>query len=118
MDILASQSLFPAKISELVIDRMLNRLSHINPAIILSASKVILKFSKSLENQKIVDGLCKKIANSLLSIMGRSSEIVWVFLRNIEIIISQFPLVVTNVKAFFVNFNDPCFVKMQKVQNP
>lgn len=95
---------------------MLNRLSHINPAIILSASKVILKFSKSLENQKIVDGLCKKIANSLLSIMGRSPEIVWVFLRNIEIIISQYPLVVTNVKAFFVNFNDPCFVKMQKVQ--
>ena len=100
----------------MVIDRMLNRLSHINPAIVVSASKVILKFSKSLDSPKLVEGLCRKISGSLIAVMGRSPEIVWVFLRNIEIMLARFPGVVTNPKAFFVNFNDPGYVKMQKVQ--
>lgn len=95
---------------------MLSRLSHINPAIILSASKVILKFSGSLENAKIVEALCKKISNSLISILSRSPEIVWVFLKNIEIFLIRFPTLFTNIKAFYVNVTDPCFVKMQKVQ--
>lgn len=100
----------------MIIDRMLNRLSHINPAIVLSASKVILKFSQSLDSPKLVEGLCRKISGSLVAIMGRSPEIVWVFLRNVEILLSKYPGVVNNPKAFFVNFNDPGFVKMQKVQ--
>jgi hypothetical protein len=100
----------------MIIDRMLSRLSHINPAIIVSATKVMLKFSKSLESPKLVEGLCRKIAGSLIAVMGRSPEIVWVFLRNVEIMLARFPGVVSNPKAFFVNFNDPGYVKMQKVQ--
>lgn len=100
----------------MIIDRMLSRLSHINPAIVVSASKVMLKFSKSLESPKLVEGLCRKIAGSLIAVMGRSPEIVWVFLRNVEIMLARFPGVVNNPKAFFVNFNDPGYLKMQKVQ--
>lgn len=100
----------------MIIDRMLNRLSHINPAIVMGASKVMLKFSKALESPKIVEGLCRKIAGSLVAIMGRSPEIVWVFLRSLEIMVAKYPGVVNNPKAFFVNFTDPGFVKMQKVQ--
>lgn len=110
------QELLPAKPSEMVIDRMLNRLSHINPAIVVGASKVILKFSRSLDSPKLVDGLCKKIAGSLTAIMSRSPEIVWVFLRNAEVMLAQFPGVIANPKAFFVNFNDPGYLKIQKVQ--
>ena len=48
-----------------IIERILPRLSHINPTVVFSAVKVILKYLDSLDNGELVKNLCKKLAPSL-----------------------------------------------------
>lgn len=103
------------KMCEVILDRVLARLSHINPAVILSASKVLLRFAKELGNDKITEGICKKVSAPLISILNGPPEMSWIFLRNLQLTLHQFPALFTNVKSFFVNYNDPCYVKSEKV---
>jgi hypothetical protein len=48
-----------------VIERILPRLAHINPTVVFSAVKVILKYLDYLDNGELVKNLCKKLAPSL-----------------------------------------------------
>lgn len=41
---------------------MLPRLSHINPAVVLSACKVIIAYLPMIDKDILVEGLCKKLA--------------------------------------------------------
>ncbi len=113
---LAAQTISDAALAEVIIDRVLSRLSHINPAIIVAAAKVILKFSLVLNNDKIVEAVCRKISSPLTSILNLSPEIAWTFMKNAEILVEKFPCLFPNVRVFFINFNDPCFIKFEKIK--
>jgi len=116
LDILAAQTINDPALAETIVDRVLSRLSHINPAIIVSAAKVILKFSLVLNNDKIIEAVCRKISSPLTSILNSSNEVAWTFLRNAEILVEKFPGLFQNVRVFFINFNDPCYIKFEKVK--
>ena len=69
------------KQAELIIDSVIPRLSQANPAVVLSAVKIILKFIDYVKNQDDKKGYNKKISNSMMTILMAAPEIQWVMLR-------------------------------------
>lgn len=76
-----------SKDSENIIERVLPRLAHNNPAVILSAVKVVLRFMDNITNQELLKGVVKKLAAPLVTLLSCESEIQYVALRNINFIL-------------------------------
>ena len=72
---------------ENILDRMLSRLSHINPAIVFYASKVIIKFSKNLTDETLYRGVLRKLSSPFASLMLGKPDFVYVLLKNFQILV-------------------------------
>jgi hypothetical protein len=104
------------KSAELIIESVLARLSHANPAVVMSAIKVVLKFLDWIESPESVRNFCKKISNSLITIMSAGPEIQYVLLRSLHAIAQKRPyLLDKDFKHFYVKYNDPIYVKLEKI---
>ena len=102
--------------AEEVIEGVLPRLSHANPGVVMSAIKVILKFMDQIDNIDKVRNYCKKLSNSLMSILMSYPEIQYVLLRSLHAIVQKRPMLLDkDFKYFFVQYNDPIYVKLEKV---
>ncbi|KAL4433786.1 hypothetical protein ABPG75_000227 [Micractinium tetrahymenae] len=105
-----------ARDAEGVIERVLPRLQHANSAVVLSAIKVIIKNMQYLQDEGTVLQLQRKLAPPLVTLLGAEPELQYVALRNIALVIQAQPGVLANdVKVFFVKYNDPSYVKMEKL---
>ena len=62
LEALATYETSDSKESENIIERVIPRLSHNNPAVILSAVKVILKFIDQISNSELMKGVIKKLS--------------------------------------------------------
>ena len=116
LEILSGFKITDKKLAEFVVDRTLSRLSHINPAVVLSSVKVILKNTLVLDNKPILDGVCKKLAQPLITLINESNECSWTLLKNISLLIDKFPQIFDDVRVFFVKYADPPFVKIEKLK--
>lgn len=95
---------------------MLPRLSHINSAVVLSACKVIISYFPLMERDVVVEGLCKKLAAPLGTLVsGSSYENTWVVLRGLQLVVKKYPQIFSDVKIFFIRYNDPSYVKHEKL---
>lgn len=65
LDFLAQYSPVDAAEAELVIERVLPRLSHINPTVVFSTIKIILRYLDFLNDGELVKNLCKKVTPSI-----------------------------------------------------
>ena len=102
--------------AEEIIEGVLPRLNHTNPSVVMSAIKVVLKFLDHIDNIDKVRNYCKKISNSLMSIMMASPEIQYVLLRALHGIVQKRPMLLDkDFKFFFVQYNDPIYVKLEKL---
>ena len=72
---------------ENILDRMLSRLSHINPAVVFYASKVIIKFSKKLKDETLYRGVLRKLSSPIVSLMAGKPEFVFVLLKNFQVLV-------------------------------
>jgi vesicle coat complex subunit len=80
-----------------IIERILPRLAHNNPAVILSAVKIILKgldmMNKDIKQKdgkiSVKDGVIKKLAAPLITLLSTEPEIQYVSLRNINFIVQK-----------------------------
>lgn len=116
LEAIATYETTDSKESENIIERVLPRLSHNNPAVILSAVKVVLKFMDQISNAEMMKGVVKKLAAPLVSLLSTEPEIQYVALRNINFILQkQQTIFENNVKVFFCKFNDPVYVKLEKI---
>jgi len=61
--------------AEQVCERILPRLAHNNPAVLLSSVKVILKNIDFIKDQTIRAGLVKKLAAPLISLLSCEAEL-------------------------------------------
>ena len=107
-----------SKESEHIIERVVPMLTHNNPAVILSAVKAILKFMENLKpaTGDLAKGVVKKLAAPLVTLLASESEIQYVALRNINFILQRQPTIFEhNVRVFFCKFNDPVYVKIEKI---
>lgn len=102
--------------AESITERVTARLSHANPAVVLAAVKVVLKCMEYVDNQEVLRVLAKKLNPPLVTLLSCEPEVQYVALRNIRLIVQKRPTILaTDVKMFFCKYNDPVYVKLEKV---
>ncbi|TNV84540.1 hypothetical protein FGO68_gene17379 [Halteria grandinella] len=122
LDFLADNMLPSAAIKsggiEEIIQRIVPNLAHSNSAVVLSATKVILKYLDYMTGDtEMVRSVCRKMAPPLISLMNSEPEIQYIAIRNINLIIQKRPYIIDKeVRVFFCNFQDPLYVKLEKLE--
>ncbi|CAK9016767.1 Beta-adaptin-like protein C (At-bC-Ad) (At-betaC-Ad) (AP complex subunit beta-C) (Adaptor protein complex AP subunit beta-C) (Beta-adaptin C) (Clathrin assembly protein complex beta large chain C) [Durusdinium trenchii] len=116
LDALATYEPSGANDAESITERVTARLSHANPAVVLTAIKVILKCMEHTENPEVLRMLAKKLNPPLVTLLSSEPEVQYVALRNIRLIVQKRPgILASDVKMFFCKYNDPIYVKLEKV---
>lgn len=102
--------------AETIIERVIPRLQHANPAVVLSAVKVIIKNISLVQKMDIAVAVAKKLAPPLVTLLSADPEIQYVALRCINLVIQKVPEVLEHeVRVFFCKYNDPIYVKIEKL---
>ncbi|XP_063934700.1 AP-1 complex subunit beta-1-like [Zophobas morio] len=117
LDCLATIEPKNSREAEGICQRVLPRLQHANPAVVLSAVKVVLKFVDFISDDEFLNALNKKLSPPLVTLLSSEAEVQYVALCNINIIIQKFPSILQReIKSFFVKYNDPPYVKLEKLK--
>jgi len=100
-----------------ICERITPRLAHANAAVVLSAVKVLMKLMEMMApDSDFVGNLSKKLAPPLVTLLSSEPEVQYVALRNINLIVQKRPDILKNeMKVFFVKYNDPIYVKLEKL---
>uniref|UniRef100_A0A8C4QHQ4 AP complex subunit beta n=1 Tax=Eptatretus burgeri TaxID=7764 RepID=A0A8C4QHQ4_EPTBU len=100
-----------------ICERVTPRLSHANSGVVLSAVKVLMKFVELLpKDVEYHTTLLKKLAPPLVTLLSAEPELQYVALRNINLIVQKRPEILKHeIKVFFVKYNDPIYVKLEKL---
>jgi AP-1 complex subunit beta-1 len=69
-----------------------------------------------IDNQDVIRMLAKKLNPPLVTLLSCGPEVQYVALRNIRLIVQKRPgILASDVKMFFCKYNDPVYVKLEKV---
>lgn len=100
-----------------ICERITPRLAHANAAVVLSAVKVLIKMMEILQGDvEFCTTLSKKLAPPLVTLLSSEPEVQYVALRNINLIVQKKPDILKHeMKVFFVKYNDPIYVKLEKL---
>lgn len=100
-----------------ICERITPRLAHANAAVVLSAVKVLMKMMEILASDtEFCSSLSKKLAPPLVTLLSSEPEVQYVALRNINLIVQKKPDILKHeMKVFFVKYNDPIYVKLEKL---
>lgn len=115
--------------AELCIERICPRLQHANSGVALSAIRAIihfLDFFNNNDNKKNppqfdqldpkVQQYLRKIVPPLITLLSGESEIQYVALRCVPILLARYPgLLSKHPKVFFPRYSDAIYVKMEKL---
>jgi AP-1 complex subunit beta-1 len=105
-----------AREAESIIERVIPRLQHANAGVVLSAVKIILLLMGHVQSTETIRHLHKKLAPPLVTLLSSEPEVQYVALRNISLIVQRAPKILANdVRVFFCKFNDPIYVKIEKL---
>ncbi|KAL1139185.1 hypothetical protein AAG570_009244 [Ranatra chinensis] len=117
LDSLANYSPKDDREAQSICERITPRLAHANAAVVLSAVKVLMKFMEMLSSDSdFVSMLTKKLAPPLVTLLSSEPEVQYVALRNINLIVQKRPDILKHeMKVFFVKYNDPIYVKLEKL---
>ncbi|CAF1348945.1 unnamed protein product, partial [Adineta ricciae] len=79
--------------------------------------QVLMKFLELIDqHSEFVQNLHRKLAPPLVTLLSAEPEIQYVALRNINLIVQKRPDILKNeMKVFFVKYNDPIYVKLEKL---
>ncbi|CAG7787009.1 unnamed protein product [Allacma fusca] len=99
-----------------ICERITPRLAHANAAVVLSAVKVLMKYMEMISDTEFVSVLTRKLAPPLVTLLSSEPEVQYVALRNINLIVQKRPDILKHeMKVFFVKYNDPIYVKLEKL---
>ncbi len=117
LDSLANYSPKDDREAQSICERVTPRLAHANAAVVLSAVKVLMKFMELIPGDSdFVGTLIKKLAPPLVTLLSSEPEVQYVALRNINLIVQKRPDILKHeMKVFFVKYNDPIYVKLEKL---
>ncbi len=117
LDYLADNMLQNPKDVDEIIQRVIPNLASSNSAVVLSATKVIMRYLDFVTETEKVRSICRKLAPPLISLMNSEPEIQYIAIRNINLIIQKRPYIIDKeVRVFFCNFQDPLYVKLEKLE--
>ena len=116
LDALMSYKKTKPQKSEMIIEAVVPLFNHINPAVILSAIKVVLKYLDYIEDEKKVQNYSKKLSLCLISLMDSVPEMRYLLLRAMHCIIQKrHYLFDKDFKSFFIKAYEPIYVKFEKL---
>ncbi|XP_017771576.1 PREDICTED: AP-1 complex subunit beta-1 [Nicrophorus vespilloides] len=117
LDSLSNYSPKDEREAQSICERITPRLAHANAAVVLSAVKVLMKMMEILAGDTEFCGtLSKKLAPPLVTLLSSEPEVQYVALRNINLIVQKRPDILKHeMKVFFVKYNDPIYVKLEKL---
>ncbi|KAK2170270.1 hypothetical protein LSH36_3g01040 [Paralvinella palmiformis] len=100
-----------------ICERVAPRFAHANAAVVLSAVKVVMKLIEMMDqSSEFTTNMIKKLAPPLVTLLSTEPEIQYVALRNINLIVQKRPdILKQEMKVFFVKYNDPIYVKLEKL---
>ncbi|KAL0588808.1 AP-2 complex subunit beta [Plecturocebus cupreus] len=100
-----------------ICERVTPRLSHANSAVVLSVVKVLRKFLEFLpKDSDYYNMLLEKLAPTLVTLLSGEPEVQYDTLRNIKLIVQIRPETLKQeIKVSFVKYNDPIYVKLEKL---
>eukprot|EP00775_Hariotina_reticulata_P007152 gene7152-7367_t len=117
LDSLVNYQVQDSKDAEKIVERVLPRLQHVNSAVVLSAAKVVLRMMEEVRSEDLIKVWTKKMAPPLVTLLSAEPEVQYVALRNIALIVQRWPQILAHeVKVFFCKYNDPIYVKMEKLE--
>lgn len=99
-----------------MVERIIPRLQHVNPSVVLAAIRVITGLMPRLDADEKRSFLIKKMSAPLITLLKAEPELQFVVLRNIALLLRSFPsLLSSDVRVLFVSYNDPPYVKREKL---
>eukprot|EP00993_Chasmostoma_nieuportense_P000827 NODE_175_length_2814_cov_60.791961_g161_i0.p1 GENE.NODE_175_length_2814_cov_60.791961_g161_i0~~NODE_175_length_2814_cov_60.791961_g161_i0.p1 ORF type:complete len:926 (+),score=330.92 NODE_175_length_2814_cov_60.791961_g161_i0:39-2780(+) len=111
--------------ADMIAESTVPRMQHGNAAVVLAAVKIIVQYMETWarkvpmpQREENLRKYCSKLAPPLVSLIsgGQDFEIRYVALRNITLIIQRYPeMLCSQIKVFFVKYNDPIFIKLEKL---
>lgn len=103
--------------AESIIERVLPRLAHANSAVVLAATKVIMKYMDFVTSSENIRSICRKLAPSLVSLLSTEPEMQFIALKCISLIAQKRPNILhKEIRVFFCKYNDPIYVKLEKLE--
>ncbi|XP_041971743.1 AP-1 complex subunit beta-1 isoform X2 [Aricia agestis] len=117
LDALSNYTPLNSREAHSVCERITPRLAHANAAVVLSAVKVLMKLMEYMsEEEDLVSTLSRKLAPPLVTLLSAEPEVQYVALRNINLVVQKRPDILKHeMKVFFVKYNDPIYVKLEKL---
>ncbi|CAH0758781.1 unnamed protein product [Diatraea saccharalis] len=117
LDALSNYSPRDAREAHSICERITPRLAHANAAVVLSAVKVLMKLMEMVSGDgELVSTLSRKLAPPLVTLLSAEPEVQYVALRNINLVVQKRPDILKHeMKVFFVKYNDPIYVKLEKL---
>lgn len=117
LDALSNYSPRDAREAHSICERITPRLAHANAAVVLSAVKVLMKLMEMVSaDTELVSTLSRKLAPPLVTLLSAEPEVQYVALRNINLVVQKRPDILKHeMKVFFVKYNDPIYVKLEKL---
>eukprot|EP01135_Chromosphaera_perkinsii_P001441 Nk52_evm9s169 gene=Nk52_evmTU9s169 len=99
-----------------ICERVSPRLQHANAAVVLSAVKVVMKYMEIIDDPDVIQSFTRKLSPPLVTLLSSEPEVQYVALRNINLIVQKRPAILKHeLKVFFVKYNDPIYVKLEKL---
>ncbi|KAI8619017.1 adaptin N terminal region-domain-containing protein [Chytriomyces sp. MP71] len=99
-----------------IVERVVARLQHANPSVVLSAVKVLMIYLAYIDAD-LTKQVIKKMAPPLVTLLSSEPEIQYVALRNINLILQRQPQTLSQeIRVFFTKYNDPLYVKLEKLE--
>lgn len=90
--------------------RVVSRLSHNSPAVVLSAVRCCLQMNLFIDDQSKIRDTLSKIVQPLVSLLNHSIPIQYVSLKSILILLQHYRKMLSNeVSIFFCKYDDPIF---------
>ncbi|GET93788.1 beta-adaptin, putative [Leishmania tarentolae] len=116
LDLLAAQRPSDKESAETLLTRVLPRMSHQNPAVVMGAIKVVANLASRC-SQELIERCTVRVNTALLTLAKRDAETQYIVCKNIHALLVIFPnLLRTNLDAFYVRYSDPPFVKLEKLR--
>ncbi|KAJ1997016.1 beta-adaptin, partial [Coemansia sp. S85] len=104
------------KEAESICERLLPRLQHANGSVVLTTVRLLLNYEKYVHRADLLSQFTKKMVPPLITLLSSEPEIQYVALRNINIILQRHPkLLSKEIRVFFCKYNDPIYVKYEKL---
>ncbi|EMR08424.1 hypothetical protein PNEG_03260 [Pneumocystis murina B123] len=115
LGILANYTAENMKEAESICEHVIPQFQHANVSVVMAAIRVVMRnfpiISKDMAKQ-----IMRKLSPSLVTLVSSVPEVQYVALRNINLILQEYPNILDkDIKVFFCKYNDLEYVKLEKL---